>query len=109
MDMNEILKTEYSAEFDELRKKMMVMSYFKYGKLRDNATNGTIDFIKSLDIRYEAFKKTHNTEFLADIANIAMMIWMYPEQFGCHYKPTDSDESPEMDGMSIKEIQEYGR
>ena len=104
--MDKILKTEYSEEFDKLRKNMMVMSYYKYGKVEENAKNGTTDFIKSLDIRYRAFLKTKNTEFLADMANLCMMIFMYPECFDCHYRPTDSDESPGIDGMSTQEIKE---
>lgn len=109
MDINAILKTEYSEEFDKIRKNMMAMSFYKYGPVRTNALNGTTNFIKSLDIRYQKFLETRNTEFLADMANICMMIWMYPEQFGCHYKPTDSSKSPGIDGMSIKEIENWDK
>jgi len=35
-DINQILKTEYSERFDEIRKKMMVMSHYKYGPMREN-------------------------------------------------------------------------
>jgi hypothetical protein len=102
-----ILSTEYSEEFDTLRKQMMVNSFYKYGYVKENAMNHTTDFVKSLDIRYEAFKRTHNTEYLADIANLCMMIYMYPEQFNCVYKPTDSNESPGIDGMSVQELKEF--
>lgn len=107
MRRDEILKTEYSQEFDKIRQDMMVMSFYKYGYVKENAENGTTDFIKSLDKRYQAFLETKNTEFLADIANLCMMIFMFPEQFGCHYKPTDSKESPGIDGMSMQEIRNY--
>lgn len=103
--VEDILKTEYSIEFDDIRKKMMIMSYYKYGKIIENAHSGCSDFVKSLDKRYEAFKKTKNTEFLADMANLCMMIWMYPDCFGCHYTPTDSKDSPGIDGISVKEMQ----
>lgn len=106
MSPEEILKTEYSEDFDKLRKKMMVMSFYKYGYVKDNAYSGMEDFLKSLDKRYEKFKQTKNTEFLADIANICMMIFMYPEPFGCHYRPTDSKESPGIDGISVKQLQD---
>lgn len=33
-DINGILKTEYSEKFDEIRKAMMVTSYFKYGSMQ---------------------------------------------------------------------------
>lgn len=100
----EILKSEYSIEFDNLRKKMMVTSFYKYGTVKENAYSGMEDFVKSLEIRFEKFKQTKNTEFLADVANLCMMIFMYPEPFGCHYRPTDSTESPGIDGISVKQL-----
>ena len=103
----ELLKTEYSYQFDRLRQDMMCMSYYKYGGVKENAKNGTTDFIKSLEIRYNAFMKTKNIEFLADIANLCMMIYMFPDYFGCHYTPTDSYESPGINGMSMQEIRDY--
>lgn len=36
LDEEKILKTEYSNRFDEIRKNMMIQSYFKYGAMRDN-------------------------------------------------------------------------
>lgn len=35
-DLSNILKTEYSERFDQIRKCMTVMSYYKYGPLKDN-------------------------------------------------------------------------
>ena len=35
-DFNKILKTEYSEQFDEIRKNMMIMSYYKYGAMKEN-------------------------------------------------------------------------
>lgn len=34
--IEDILKTEYSERFDKIRKDMMVMSYYKYGSMKDN-------------------------------------------------------------------------
>ena len=85
------------------------MSYYKYGGVKENAENGTTDFIKSLDMRYKKFLETRNTEFLADMANICMMIYMFPAEFGCHYKSTDSTESCGIDGMSMQDIRNYDK
>lgn len=35
-----ILKTEYSNRFDEIRKNLVVQSYFKYGKVSRNYVSG---------------------------------------------------------------------
>lgn len=34
--IEDILSTEYSTHFDDIRKNMMVVSYYKYGAMRDN-------------------------------------------------------------------------
>ena len=34
--MNELLKTQYSEKFDEIRKNMMITSYYKFGDVRQN-------------------------------------------------------------------------
>ena len=43
-----ILKTEYSNKFDEIRKDLVVQSYFKYGKASRNFVSGYVDAIGSL-------------------------------------------------------------
>ena len=105
--LKSILATEYSTAFDELCKKSMIVGYYKYGSVRKNLNGGYEDVINSLEIRLKAYKETGNTEFLADIANFAMMEFMYPQHPKAHYKPTDSGESPGISGMSSKEIERF--
>lgn len=106
MEFNEILSTEYSEKFDEIRKNMMVVSYYKYGAIKDNyKTFKTIDAIKSLEIRLEKYKETGNTEFLADIANFAMIEYMYPQHPDAHYNSTDNGAC-EIEGFGINEIKD---
>lgn len=106
-EMKRILSTEYSEEFDELRKKQMVMSHYKYGHIKENSETKAVDYIKTLEIRLQKYKETGNREFLGDIANFAMIEFMYPQHPKAHYKPTDSNESPGLHGMSIKEIEDF--
>lgn len=106
--LQQILSTEYSERFDKIRKNAMAMSYYKYGPMRENYNrNQTIDAIKSLEKRLEKYKETGNTEFLADVANFAMIEFMYPQHDCAHYKATDSKESPGVYGMGINEIKEF--
>ena len=108
MTTDDILSTEYSSEFDEIRKNMMVMSFYKYGPIGANyKTEKAIDAIKSLEKRLQAYKDTGNTEFLADIANFAMIEYMYPQHEKAFYKPTDSRESPGVHGMGVNEIARF--
>lgn len=104
---DEILRTEYTHEFDNLRKKMMVMSFYKYGPMKENyKREKTLDAIGSLEKRLEKYKETGNTEFLADIANYAMIEFMYPQHQKAHYKPTDSGAC-DVSGFGINEIKNF--
>ena len=48
MNKDEILKTEYSNDFDRLRQNRMAMSFFKYGPIKDNYGQGLISAIDNL-------------------------------------------------------------
>ena len=105
----EILKTEYSNKFDEIRKNMMVVSYYKYGPLKDNyGTYKCMNAIENLKIRLQQYLNTGNTEFLADVANFAMLEFMNPSIEGAKYTPTDSGAC-EISGFSINEIRNFDK
>lgn len=90
--INDILKTEYSEKFDKIRKAMMVSSYFKYGKVKDNYEKfKCIDALRNIEKRIEKYKETGNTEFLADVANFAMIEFMYPSIEEAMYEPSIRD------------------
>ena len=89
---DEILGQDYSTEFDRIRKNMVIVSHFKYGKARDNFASGRVDAIKTAELCIEAFKKDGNLEHLCDAANYLMFRFKYPMP-GEEYKHTDSDKS----------------
>jgi len=105
MDQKEkILQTEYSQRFDEIRKNMMVMSYYKYGPLKDNyGTYKCMDAVKNIELRLQKYKETGNTEFLADVANFAMIEFMNPSIKDAKYTPTDSGAC-EVAGFGVREL-----
>lgn len=98
--MDDILKTEYSEEFDKLRKNRVETSFFKYGAVKDNFGAGKVDAIGSLELCLEKFKKIGNTEYLLDVANYAMFRYMFPMP-GEFFKATDSSESAGTVGTPI--------
>ena len=106
MDVNKILKTDYSEEFDKKRKALIQQSYFKYGKASKNFATGNVDAIGSLEKCLVKFKETGNTEYLCDIANYAMFRFMFPQN-GEYFRHTDSDESAGIVGMSVREMEEF--
>lgn len=106
-DKEKILETEYCKKFDEIRKNMMVTSYFKYGPLKDNyGTYKCMDAIGNIKKRLDKYIETGNTEFLADVANFAMLEFMHPSIEGAKYQPTDSGNC-DIAGFSVNEIRNF--
>ena len=104
--MNEVLKREYSSQFDKERQNRIEISYYKYGPARDNFGSGRVDAIKTAELCIEAFKKDHNTEHLIDAANYLMFRYMYPLT-GEFFKATDSSGSVGTVGTPINMEKEY--
>lgn len=86
-----IILQEYSSDFDDIRKKMVMTSYYKYGPARDNFGSGRVDALASAEECISAFKKDGNTEHLADAANYLMFRFKFTYP-GEYYKPTSSEE-----------------
>lgn len=100
-----ILREDYSEKFDDIRKAMVITSHYKYGAAKNNFGDlGGVDAIETLKMCLEKFEQTHNTEYLADVANYAMFRFMFPKQ-GEFYKATDSNGSAGLSGISEKEIE----
>ena len=83
------LESEYSIEFDKLRKNRVEVSFFKYGPARKNFGEGRVDALATAELCIEAFKKDHNSEHLVDAANYLMFRYMYPMPWE-YFKGTDS-------------------
>ncbi len=98
-----ILDTEYSKHFDELRKNRMEVSFHKYGPLRENYGNKLVSAVANLEKRLELYKQTGNTEYLCDVANFAMIEYMYPQHEGAHFD--NLSESPGLGGMTYRDIE----
>lgn len=103
MSNEEILKTEYHEQFDNLRKDRMIQSFYKYGPLKENYTNELIDAVKSLEMRLQMYKSTGNTEFLCDVANFAMIEFMYPQHPEAHFKAQYDDQN-HIVGISVNQM-----
>jgi len=71
----------------------MAMSFFKYGPVRE-AYPHKVSAIESLRRRLDRYEQSGNTEWLIDVANFAMIEFMYPSHPQAHFRPTDAAESP---------------
>lgn len=107
--IEDILKTEYSERFDKIRKDMMVMSYYKYGPMKENYDKfKCMDALGNIEKRIAKYKETGNTEFLTDVANFAMIEFMYPSIEGARYTPTDSGAC-DIAGFGINEVRNFDK
>lgn len=92
--------TDYSEEFDRLRRNRVELSHIKYGSARINFGGGRVDALKTAEDCLEAFKRDKNTEHLVDAANYLMFRYMYPYP-GEYFRATDSSESVKPVGIPI--------
>lgn len=88
-----ILETEFDWRFVDLMQSAMSLSFYKYGPLALGVPEKT-DSLKSLEKRLQKYRETGNVEYLADVANFAMMEFMHPAHPRAHYRATDSSETP---------------
>ena len=100
---DQILRRDYSTEFESLRQNSIVQSHYKYGWMSDSYP-ALADAFGSLKKRVELYEKTGNADWLVDIANFAMIEFMHPAHKDYHFRRTGSDESPGLDGISIVEL-----
>ncbi|MGM0411664.1 MAG: hypothetical protein ACQEQF_13005 [Bacillota bacterium] len=88
-----IVKTEFSFDFIEKMKNRMIVSYFKYGRVRNSYKNGKINALESADERIKKYKETGNLEYLIDASNFIMCEYMYPQNEDAYFEGTDSNGS----------------
>lgn len=92
-ESNKILETEFSPEFIEGMKNRMLVSYYKYGALKE-AYPHKVNAIESLQDRLRKYQETGNTEFLIDASNFCMIEFMHPSHPHAYFAGTDDDASP---------------
>ena len=106
MTRESILKQDFSEAFVTKMKNAIELSYYKYGNAKKTYPE-LAQAYKCIRERLDLYEKTHNTEFLVDVANFAMLEFMFPSFADAKYTPTDSEMSPGLaGGISYKELME---
>lgn len=101
----DVLLTEYFSDVDERRKRAMVMSYYKYGPVRDNYPHN-VDAIQTLKDRLLLYENDGNIEYLYDVMNQAMIESKYPRNPKAHYAPKDNANMG-LHGFTVKEAERF--
>ena len=108
-DREEILKRDFSTSFVDKMKNAIETSHYKYGWASKTYPE-LAQAHKCIEQRLELYRKTHNKEYLVDVANFAMLEFLHPAFPDAKYSPTDSDKSCGLaDGISYKELMEHDR
>lgn len=105
MDTREnILSRSFSDGFVAKMKNAIEMSHYKYG-WPGKTYPELAQAYKCIRERLDLYEATHNLEWLVDVANFAMLEFMFPAFPDAAYSPTDSDQSPGLaGGISYKEL-----
>lgn len=107
MDMlsrDDILKTEFSPEFIKHMQNSMEMGFHMKGPVRKTYPE-LAQAWKCIEDRLHKYLETHNTEWLVDIANFAMIEYMRPSFSNARFFPTPASESPGLaNGISYNEL-----
>ena len=102
----EILRRDFSNSFIEKMKNAIEMSHYKYGWASKTYPE-LAQAYKCAKERLAEYEKTHNKEYLVDVANFVMLEFLYPAFSDAKYIPTDSDKSIGLaGGISYKELME---
>lgn len=65
---------QWSKKFESLRRNRMILGAFRYGQLENQKKTGSpYNNTQSIIARTKEYERTGNTEFLVDIANLAMI------------------------------------
>lgn len=102
----EILQRSFSKDFLAKMENAIELSHYKYGWPSQTYPE-LAQAYKCIRERLDLYEKTHNAEWLVDVANFAMLEYMFPAFADAQYTPTDSDKSPGLaGGISYKELME---
>lgn len=101
--LESLRKTEWCEEFEILMRNRLVMGALRYGKLND-PTKKYYNKIKEIKRRSEEYLRTHNTELLVDIANMALIEYVEGRRSGKEFKAIDEGNHAEPGHITLGEI-----
>lgn len=100
----EIRDQECNAEFYRKMEHSKVMSFYKYGAVAENYSNGLGKATESIERCLQKYYEDGNTDHLVDIGNYAEIEYTYPQHPKAHYSPKEGWKS--FQGLSVGEMME---
>ena len=91
LNIEELKKTEWNKEFEQLMRNRLIIGAFRYGKM--NAPDKpNYDRMSSIIKRANNYLDTGNDELLVDIANLCMMEYIEGNHINKHFSSVDDGE-----------------
>lgn len=87
-DLDSLSKSEWSNEFERLRRNRFIMGAFRYGLMGDKS-KPQYNRIQCIERRLELYRKTGNLELLVDISNMAELEFIEGTHPNRHFKSVD--------------------
>ena len=88
----ELRESEWCHDFEELQRNRLIVGAFRYGRLGD-PNKPQYDRCVAMTSRLGKYRETGNTEFLVDIANLAMLEFVEGTHPNKHFAATDGDDA----------------
>lgn len=86
--LEQLAKTEWSPEFEQLMRNRLLMGALRYGPIKDNC-KGTAYLIKRIKRSLDTYEKTGNIEMLVDIANFCLVDFVVGNHPTRHFEAID--------------------
>lgn len=103
------LSKEYDQKINKMCDNRIETSFYKYGAARENFGRKLVNARGCMDKCLKAYDETHNLDYLLDVINYCRFAVTYRQDEKDHLRPTDSNESAGIDGMSINEIRNFDK
>lgn len=90
--LDELRRTEWSREYEQVRRNRMIMGSMRYERMEAKQEGHNYDFLKSIEKRVQQYREDGNLEHMADIGNCAMLEFCYPTHPRPKWEPVDDGE-----------------
>lgn len=90
-DINTLIKTEWSVDFEILMRNRLVVGAYRYGRM-GKMGKPKYDRVSDMIRRLKEFQIDGNKEHLVDVANLSMMEFVETTHPLAHFKPLDGSK-----------------
>ena len=95
--LEELRETEWSSEFEHRMRNRLIMGAFRYGRFHDPG-KGQYDQVASIRRHLIEYECTGNLEHLVDVANLALVEYVFGSHPMRHWHAQDDSEHTKLKG-----------